>query len=100
MRVCGTSCGSPSSCNPLVDQLLEERERHAPIFQYHSVEIPETELRSERGLRPLTQLENLELADLVGAGLARHGHVTLDLGGHLGLSHAGGRDHVGDGLLA
>ena len=61
-------------------------------------------LRSKRspsallGLGP--QLEDLELADLVGERLAGNGDVALDLGDHLGLAHAAIVEHVADRLLA
>src|SRR5258708_11199424 len=47
--------------------------------------------RAERALRAVAQLEDLELTQHVGAGLAGEDHVALDLARP---------DAVGDGLLA
>ena len=46
------------------------------------------------------QLEDLELAELVGERLAGNGDVALDLGDDLGLAHAAIVEHVADRLLA
>ena len=43
------------------------------------MELPDVELLAERLLRPPPQVEDLELAHLVGRGLARPGDVPCDL---------------------
>src|SRR6202034_4053836 len=71
--------------DPLIDQLLQERERHAAVLEHHRMEVPEVEPRTKRSLCLTAQLQDLELAYLVGARLAGHGHVALDLRGRVRL---------------
>src|SRR5262245_55776928 len=57
------------SRDPAVDLLLEHVERHRAVAQHLVVERGELELRAQRLLGLLAQLDDLELADLVGQRL-------------------------------
>src|SRR5262245_24748367 len=64
--------------DPVVDAPLEDRQRQRAAAEHHVVEAANVEALAERGLRARAQLEDLEHADLVARGLARHHDVTAD----------------------
>ena len=64
------------------------------------VELGEREFVAEAVHGALPELQYLQPADYVGAGLTRIDDVTLDLGDHLAFGHAGIGQHVVDGPLA
>jgi len=52
--------------NPLVNELLEHGERHRAALEHDGVEVLQVELRPQCRAGTVPQLENLQLADLVG----------------------------------
>ena len=79
----GSTCAAAG--DPVVDLALEHGQRQRAGHQHLGVEVLEVEAAAERLLGLGAQLEDLELADLVGERLAGNGDVALDLGGDLGL---------------
>src|SRR5213075_3134729 len=74
-----------------VDLALEELERHRAGAEHRAVEFLRRIALAKRASRPIAQLEDLELAELVRAGLSGKHHVALDLARP---------DAIGDRLLA
>ena len=66
------------SCDPFVDELLQHIQRDRALAEDDVVELAEVE-RAELFLGPPAQLLDLQLADLVGQGLAGPGDVAVDL---------------------
>src|SRR5215471_5614844 len=62
-----------------VDSLFEQLERQRACTEYGGVEVADVELVTERLLRLVAQLEQLQLAHHVRARLARVDDVALDL---------------------
>src|SRR5215470_3212412 len=88
------------SCDPRLDLFLEDVERQGPRAEDLVVEGPDVELRAELLLRPLAQLEDLQLAHLVAQGLAGPGDVAVGLALDARLVDGRVRMEVVDHLLA
>ena len=80
--------------------MLEHVKRQCPAVEHLVVEGADVELVAERFLRAGAELEDLELADLVGQSLAGPGDVAVDLGLDAGLVDVRVVVEVVDHLLA
>src|SRR3954471_6621827 len=85
--------------NPGVDAGFQERERQRPRPQDGVVEGAEVEGGAEGFFGAGAEGADLELADLVGAGLAGPADVAVYLGSDVGLAEGGVGFHVVDRLL-
>jgi hypothetical protein len=72
---------------PPVHIALQNGERHAAAEQNVVVKRPDIETGAQRRPGTLAQFEDFQLANLVGQGLTRVGHIALDFRGGLGLAH-------------
>ena len=62
-----------------IDLLLQHVERQGPVLEHRGVEVADVEAVAQLLPRPLAQLDDLELADLVARRLAGIVDVALDL---------------------
>src|SRR5690348_15191705 len=97
-----TSCPRLSRlrANPRVHLILENVERHRTERQDRVVEAPLVELRSERRFRLVAELQDGQLAKLVGQSLSRPADISVDLGLDLMLAECGVARQIVDRLLA
>src|SRR6185437_15145251 len=63
-----------------LDLGLQHVQRQTAADKYSLVKIPDVELRAEDGLRLAPKCRDLELPDLIGAGLARLSEIAVDFG--------------------
>src|SRR5687768_11557820 len=77
-----------------VDHPLEQSQRHVAAQHEGVVEGPEVETASERPPRLVAQPNDLAVADLVAAGLARPGAIAVDLALDLQIGRASCRERV------
>ena len=73
---------------------------HWRVADHRIMEAPDVEAGAKLGLRRLAKTEELELANLVGAGLARPGAIAFDFPARIVRGRAGGLDQIGDGAIA
>src|SRR5437588_4282879 len=86
--------------NPTVYPPLKHVQRQRSRPQYLVMECPNIELPAKLSLRSSAEIQNLELADLIGQGLARHRYIAvyiyLDRQGVKG----GVLPHIAEGLVS
>src|SRR5688572_24494623 len=89
-----------AALGPFSDDGRQDLERHVAAQQHRVVEALEVKAVAEAGARLLAQPDELVMADLVAAGLARPDDVAVDLALRGARVEPDGVDEIADRLVA